>query len=106
MPPAEAHDSQNHISTWLGRDTRPRDYAISMASNRSLTLRTQHYKYISPSDGGPMITWGPKIETGYRPTPQLYDLSKSAYEQTDIAKERPKMLQRLQRLLGEVRGGK
>ena len=106
LQPAEAHDSQNHISTWLGRDTRPRDYAISMASNRSLTLRTQHYKYISPSDGGPMITWGPKIETGYRPTPQLYDLSKSAYEQTDIAKERPKLLQRLQRLLGEVRGGK
>ena len=106
LQPAEAHDSQNHISTWLGRDIRPRDYAISMASNRSLTLRTQHYKYISPSDGGPMITWGPKIETGYRPTPQLYDLSKSAYEQTDIAKERPKLLQRLQRLLGEVRGGK
>ena len=53
-----------------------------------------------------MITWGPKIETGYRPTPQLYDLSKSAYEQTDIAKERPKLLQRLQRLLGEVRGWK
>lgn len=106
LQPAETHDSQNHISTWLGRDTRPRDYAISMASNRSLTLRTQHYKYISPSDGGPMITWGPKIETGYRPTPQLYDLSKSAYEQTDIAKDRPKLLQRLQRLLGEVRGGK
>lgn len=99
----DAADSQNHIDTWLGRNNTPRDYAVSMASNRSLTLRTQHYKYISPSDGGPMISWGPKIETGYRSTPQLYDLTKSEYEQTDISKERPKVLQRLQKLLGEVR---
>lgn len=104
MPQAnDAPDSQNHLSTWLGRDEKPREYAVSMSNNRSLTLRTQHYKYISPSDGGPMITWGPKIETGYRPQPQLFDLSQNAYEQTDIAKERPKVLLRLQRLLGEVR---
>ena len=74
-----------------------------MASNRSLTLRTQNYKYISPSEGGPMIPWGPKIETGYRPTPQLFNLSKSEYEQTDISKKNPKLLQRLQRMLGKVR---
>lgn len=99
-------DSQDHLSTWLGRDECPRDYAISMAANRSLTLRTQHYKYISPSNGGPMITWGPKIETGYRATPQLFDLSKSAYEQTDISAQHPKVLKNLQKLLGKVRGGK
>ena len=101
----DAPDSQDHLSTWLGRDQKPREYAVSMASNRSLTLRTQQYKYISPSDGGPMITWGPKIETGYRPMPQLYDLSKSEYEQTDLSKSNPKLLQRLQRLLGVVRSG-
>ena len=99
-------DSQEHLSTWTGRDTQPRDYAVSMTSNRSLTLRTQHYKYISPSDGGPMITWGPAIETGYRPTPQLFDLSRSDYEEKDVSAEKPKTLQRLQRLLGQVRSGK
>lgn len=99
----EATDSQNHLSTWMGRDAKPRDYAVSMANNRSLTLRTQHYKYISPSEGAPMIPWGPKIETGYRPVPQLFDLTKSEYEQTDLSKERPKVLQRMQKLLGEVR---
>ena len=52
-----------------------------------------------------MIPWGPKIETGYRPMPQLYDLSKSEYEQTDLSKSNPKLLQRLQRLLGVVRSG-
>jgi len=99
-------DSQNHLSTWMGKDRQPRDYAISMANNRSLTLRTQRYKYISPSDGQPMIAWGPKIETGYRPVPQLFDLSRTACEETDISSEKPKILQRLQRLLGTVRGGK
>lgn len=106
-PPADGlADSQNHVATWLGKNRQPRDYAVSMASNRSLTLRTQHYKYISPSDGQPMITWGPKIETGYRPVPQLFDLTLSPYEEKDISAEKPKTLQRLQRLLGIVRGGK
>lgn len=102
----EAPDSQDHLTTWLGGDNKPRDYAVSMASNRSLTLRTQHYKYITPSDGGPKITWGPDIETGYAPHPQLYDLSDSRYEDRDVSTQRPKVLQRLQRLLGQVRGGK
>ena len=102
----EAHDSQNHLSTWLGKDCNPRKYSVSMANNRSLVLRTQQYKYISPSEGGPMIPWGPKIETGYRPVPQLFDLSNNRYEEKDIAKDKPKVLQKLQRLLGQIRGGK
>ncbi len=103
LQPTDAIDSQDHVGVWLGHDNRPRRYAISMTTNRSLTLRTQHYKYISPSDGPAMIPWGPKIETGFRPAAQLFDLSKNEYEQTDIAKEKPKVLQRLQRILAEVR---
>lgn len=99
-------DSRNHLSTWLGRDRKPRPFALSMASNRTITLRTTQYKYISPSEGGPMITWGPKIETGYSAQPQLYDLSHSPYETENIAPERPKLVQRMQRFLGEIRGGK
>lgn len=101
----DAHDSQNHLTTWLGKDCKPREYAISMANNRSLVLRTQRYKYISPSEGQPMIPWGPKIETGYRPYSQLFDLSKSRYEEKDISKENPQIVQKLQRLMGKVRGG-
>ena len=98
-------DSQEHLSTWIGRDTQPRDYAVSMTSNRSLTLRTQHYKYISPSRRRTDDYLGPAIETGYRPTPQLFDLSRSDYEEKDVSAEKPKTLQRLQRLLGQVRNG-
>lgn len=103
VPEGAAPDSQDHLSTWLGLDKTPRPYAVSMASNRNLTLRTQEWKYIPPCDGGPMISWGPKIETGNRPTPQLFDLRNSEYENTDVSANHPKVLQRLQRMLGEVR---
>lgn len=99
-------DSQDHLSTWLGKDKRDRDYVVSMAQNRSLTLRTQHYKYIAPSDGAAELSWCPNIETGYRNTPQLFDLTNSAYEDKDVSSEKPKILKKLQRLLGEIRSGK
>ena len=103
-PPSDAApDSQDHLSTWLGFDHSPRPYAVSMSSNRNVTLRTQHWKYIPPCDGGPLITWGPKIETGNRPEPQLYDLRSNPSEQADVSDKYPKVLQRLQRMLGEVR---
>lgn len=94
----DAPDSENHLSTWLGRDKHPRDFALSMAANRNVVLRTQRYKYIAPSDGGPIITWGPKIETGNSREPQLYDLSRSRYEQDNLAGSKPKVLQSLQQL--------
>ncbi len=103
--PSEASDSRNSLAVWLGLSTKPRPFAVSMAANRCLTLRTPHYKYISPSDGGPMITWGPKIETGYKPQPQLYDLSDTHLEAIDVAADRPNIVQRMQRLLGKIRGG-
>lgn len=105
LPAGAAPDSRNSLAAWTGKTRQPRPYAVSMANNRSLVLRTQRWKYISPSDGSPMITWGPKIETGYRPVPQLFDLNASPYEGADVASKFPKVLLRLQKLLGEVRGG-
>lgn len=96
-------DSQNHLSTWLGHDMTPRDYAVSMAQNRSLTLRTQRYKYIEPSNGKPMITWGPEIETGYRGVPQLFDISKSKYEATDVSATEPDTLRKMGQMLSDIK---
>lgn len=95
----EAPDSRNSLATWLGRSAKPRDYAVSMASNRSLSLTTQRYKYIPPSKGGPLITWGPRIETGYSPEPQLYDLKHDAQERHNMAGSKPHVLQRLRRIM-------
>ena len=77
-----------------------------MAANRSLTLRTKRWKYIEPSDGGPMIPWGPKIETGYLKTPQLFDIRKDISETNDLSQKKPRLLRKLQEMLGATRNSK
>ncbi len=103
LPQGAATDSRDCLDTWLGKSKRPAPYHVSMAANRSLEIRTQRWKYIEPSKGGPMITWGPKIETGYSSSPQLYDLKHNQGETTNQAEAKPKVLRKMQALLEEVR---
>lgn len=49
-----------------------------------------------------MITWGPKIETGYAPVPQLYNMSDET-EQVDVAAKNPQKVFELERILRKVR---
>lgn len=99
-------DSQDNFIQWLGRGNKGREYAVTMAANRSLTLRTQRYKYISPSNGGQTVGWGPTEPTGYHKSPQIFDLQEDPGEHYNIAPDRPKLLQRLTRLLGEIRSNR
>ncbi|MBR5812826.1 MAG: hypothetical protein IKY37_00055, partial [Bacteroidaceae bacterium] len=59
-------------ATWFGEDEKGRPYAIGMAQNHTLTLCTAGWKFIEPKGGAKMIPWGPKIETGYSTTPQIF----------------------------------
>ena len=99
MPDGAAPDSRNCLATWLGRSRESCPYVVSMAANRSLTLRTKRWKYIEPSDGAPMIPWGPKIETGYRNTPQLFDMKKDVGETRDVSKQKPRVLRKLRKII-------
>lgn len=95
IPRGHATDSQNHLNTILGRDSMDREYVIEQAVNRALSVRTKDWKYIEPSDGKPMIDWGPKIETGYLQTPQLYDMRKNISERNNVADKYPEVLFKL-----------
>ena len=75
------------------------DYVIEMSNNHTISIRDAQWKYISPSDGAPMITWGPKIETGYRPYPQLFSLSDDRGETENVAESHQDVVERLQTLL-------
>lgn len=68
--------------TWLGKDDKGRPYAIGMAQNHTLTLRTSTWKYIEPKGGAAMIPWGPKIETGYSTSPQIFQRINGEYDET------------------------
>lgn len=102
LPKGSAPDSQDHLSTLLGDDHNDREWVVSYSSNHVLTLRTREWKYIEPNDGSPIITWGPKIETGNSPVPQLYRMD-TTDEQVNLAASQPEKLFEMQTLLRKIR---
>ncbi|MBF1589484.1 MAG: arylsulfatase, partial [Prevotella sp.] len=67
------------------------------------SVLTAQYRYIEPSNGPKMIQWGPKIETGNLPVPQLYDMTVSPFESKNVADEHPNEVSRMQLILKEER---
>ncbi len=53
-----------------------------------------------------MITWGPKIETGNAPLPQLYDMKASKGERDNVALQNPAVVFEMQNILRRVRAKK
>lgn len=103
MPKGSAPDSYNRLSNLLGSDMTDRPWVVEQAADKTLSLRTKKWKYIEPGEGSPMITWGPEVETGYLPLPQLYDISADATEQANLAEENPRVVYDLERVLRLVR---
>ena len=102
LPKGSAPDSHSHLSTLLGEDRNDRPWVVEFASNHVLSIRTKDWKYIEPNDGGPMITWGPKIETGNCSIPQLYEMSKVT-ERENVSAKYPEKLFELQTMLRKVK---
>lgn len=106
LPKGSACDSEARLGNLLGIDTQSRPWIIELSSSHVLSVRTPQWKFIEPSDGEKMISWGPKIETGNNPTPQLYDLSKGEYEKDNVANENPNVVYELQNVLRRERAKK
>lgn len=77
-----------------------------MAANHALVLRTSKWKYIEPSKGAPMVTWGPRIETGYKAVPQLFRITSDHSEQVNRAECHPRVVRKLQHQIDLLRGPK
>ena len=103
FPKGSAVDSHNRLGNLLGTDDSHRPWVIEQAANKTLALRTIDWKYIDPHDGPKMITWGPKIETGNHPTPQLYNMQEDATEQKNVAGQYPEKVFEFQTLLRKIR---
>jgi arylsulfatase A-like enzyme len=94
------------VATWFGNDEKGRAFAMGMAQNHTLTLRTESWKFIEPKGGAAMIPWGPKIETGYSTTPQLFKQVNGAFDEThNVAPEHPAIVNQLSTLLEQIRRG-
>lgn len=102
LPKGTAPDSKDFLNAWMGKDQTGRSWVVEQAANHTLSLRTKEWKYIEPSNGPQMVPWGPKIETGYLAVPQLYNISKDIYEETNLAEKYPDILRELQKVLKRV----
>ena len=102
VPLGAGIDSRNNLDTWLGRNTDDRDFAATMAANRTLSLQSGQWKYIEPSNGVAIISTV-NIETGYLATPQLYDLAADPGETTNLYSSRPAEAERMASKLAELR---
>ena len=103
FPKGSAPDSRDYLQTLLGTDTKGRDYVIGQSNTHVLSVLTSQYRYIEPSNGPKMIQWGPKIETGNLPVPQLYDMTVSPYETNNVAAEHADEVSRMQSILKSER---
>ncbi len=102
LPDGAAADSRPQLKTWLGRSKASCPFALKYAANHNIVARSGRWKYIHPHAGSPMITWGPKIETGNHSAPQLYDMKSSPTETENLAAENPDRVQAFQTLLEQV----
>lgn len=102
--PLSPDGQPEQAGTWLGREGKGRAYAIGMAQNHTLTLRTPTWKYIEPKGGAVMIPWGPKIETGYSTFPQIYEFVDGDYDEShNRAADYPEIVARLRDELERIR---
>ncbi len=103
LPQQQATNSRDQLDAWLGRDSVGRSYVIEQSTSRVLSVRTKQWKYIEPSNGPQIIPWGPKIETGNRAQPQLFDLLHTPYESANVAGENHDTVTQLQAILRQER---
>ena len=99
LPRGTAPDSRDGLDAWLGQDPKGRDYVVEQANNRTLSVRTPRWKYVEPSDGPEEYRWAPGSELGYRPFPQLFDLTADPREQQNVAGDHPDTVQELDAIL-------
>lgn len=103
LPYDTAQDSEDNLSTWLGKDQKDRDLVIEQSVNHTLSIRKGQWKYIEPSNGSP-VAWQTGIETGYKPQSQLYNLRKDPSEKKNIAEEEAEQTKVMQELLTKAKG--
>ena len=103
MPQGTAPDSEDCMSTLIGKDNNNRKYVLELAANHVLSVRTKQWKYIEPNNGPKMIQWGPKVETGNNPMPQLFDISASEWESNNLAEKNPQIVYTMQNILRDER---
>ena len=97
-------DSQNLLSTFLGKSKKGRKDLVLEANGR-LAYRQNDYIFI-PSYKGAALSKEVNIETGVAPGGQLYNVVKDPAQQSNIAQSEPKMLSKMKAAMVKIVGDK
>jgi arylsulfatase A len=102
LPENEAIDSKNQKEALLQANAAGRN--IMLEESFVLSIRNGNYKYIASPTNKNFPNWlkSKKIEGGLSVNPQLYDLSKDAGEQTNIALENEVLVAKMQAQIDSI----
>ena len=101
IPQGAAKDSEDYLSTWIGKSNKERKYLVTQNLFNNLSITHKDWKYIKPGDGP---AYNPKtdIELGNNKKPQLYNLKKDISEQNNLADKNSSMVKKLSNKLKEI----
>jgi len=98
----EAMDSENHLSTWLGKNKKGRTWLFE--ESYTFALRKNNWKFITPVEGTvPAWFANKKVESGLSKVVQLYNLEKDPSEQKNIAAQYPALVKEFENKLKAIR---
>ena len=102
-----ADGNSSQVNVWLGNENETRPFAVGMASNHTLSLVVNDWKYIEPKGGPAIVPWGTGIETGYSTEPQLYKKVAGEFDEAkNLASEEPAVLKAMQGMLENIRNNR
>ena len=102
-----ADGNSSQVNVWLGNENETRPFAVGMASNHTLSLILDDWKYIEPKGGPAIVPWGTGIETGYSTEPQLYKKVAGEFDEAkNLASEEPAVLKAMQGMLENIRNNR
>ncbi|MCM1108416.1 MAG: arylsulfatase [Clostridium sp.] len=97
-PEEAAPDSRNQLNQMLGTSHEHRPWVSELSSTRVICVRNNEWKYIPANNKMTKINWGPDIETGNLPVDQLYNMLTDPAETTNLATDRPDVVERMKEL--------
>jgi len=105
LPSGAAPDSENHLSAWLNRGGKGREYLVLENAKNNLSIEDGRWKFIAPGHGA-AVDSSTNTELGNLNQDQLYDLSGDIGERINIAAQNPQIVERLRARLNQVKSGK
>ncbi len=105
LPSGAAPDSENHLSAWLNKGGKGRDYLVLQNVNNNLSIVNGTWKFIAPGKG---VAYNPltNTETGNLNQDQLYDLARDRGEKVNVAAKNGEIVEKLRSKLNIIKDRK